>query len=175
MKNFLWPVLGAAGIKDQAAKLKARGAEFIVASMHWGDQYVHQPNEQQRTLARELLGTTDVDLILGDHVHVVQPCEKIGDKYVTYGMGNFLSNQSPQQDRTLVNDNQDGTWQQFTIDEVSKGKFKVSKMEYAPTWVVIQGHKITRATPAAFKDSYNRTVKNMNLLGPGICDATPMY
>ncbi len=175
MKNYLWPALGADGIKGQAGKLKSRGADFIVVSMHWGDQYLHQPNAQQRQLAKDLLASPDIDLILGDHVHVVQPCEKIGDKYVTYGMGNFLSNQSPSQDRTLVSDNQDGTWQQFTVDEVEQGKFRVTKMQYAPTWVVIPGHKVTRATPDKFKDSYTRTVKNMNLLGPGTCDATPMY
>ena len=27
-------------------------------------------------------------------MHVVQPVEKIGTKYVVYGIGNFLSNQS---------------------------------------------------------------------------------
>ena len=35
-----------------------------------------------------------VDAIVGGHVHVVQPVEKIGNKYVVYGVGNFLSNQS---------------------------------------------------------------------------------
>ena len=90
-------------------------------SIHWGDQYIHMPNAQQRQLAKDLLASPDVDLILGDHVHVVQPCEKIGDKYVMYGMGNFLSNQSPTQDRTLKNDNQDGSLETYTIDETAPG------------------------------------------------------
>ncbi len=175
LKGMLWPAIGKDGILAQAKKLKERGAQFVVVSIHWGDQYLHQPNAQQRQLAKDLLASPDVDLILGDHVHVVQPCEKIGDKYVTYGMGNFLSNQSPTQDSTLVNDNQDGTLQTFTVDETAPGVFKVTKMTYAPTWVVIQGHKIVQATPDKYKDSYNRTVKNMNLLGPGVCDAVPAY
>jgi poly-gamma-glutamate synthesis protein (capsule biosynthesis protein) len=136
---------------------------------------VHQPTDQQRQLAGDLLSSPDIDLILGDHVHVVQPCEKIGEKYVTYGMGNFLSNQSPSQDRTLLPATQDGTWQQFEVTEVEAGKFRVTKMQYAPTYVTIPGHKIVRAAPSNFKDSYNRTVKNMSLLGPGFCDATPLY
>ncbi len=175
LKSMSWPAIGKEGILAQAKKLKERGAQFVVVSMHWGDQYLHEPNAQQRQLAKDLLSSPDVDLILGDHVHVVQPCEKIGDKYVTYGLGNFLSNQSPNQDSTLVNANQDGTLQTFTVDETAPGAFKVTKMTFAPTWVVIQGHKIVPATPDKYKDSYNRTVKNMNLLGPGACDAVPAY
>jgi poly-gamma-glutamate synthesis protein (capsule biosynthesis protein) len=126
-------------------------------------------------LAKDVLTPPEgVDLILGDHVHVVQPCEKIGDRYVTYGMGNFLSNQSPTQDRTLKDDNQDGSLQRFTVTETAPGQFKVTKMEYQPTWVVYPGHIVTPATPTNFKKSYDRTVANINLLGPGACDATPL-
>jgi len=173
LKSMLWPALGAEGMLAEAHALKARGAEFVVMSIHWGDQYNHQPNAQQRQLAKDPLASPDVDLILGDHVHVVQPCEKIGDKYVMYGMGNFLSNQSPTQDRTLVSDNQDGSLETYTVDETSPGQLRVTKMQYTPTWVVIPGHKIAIASPTNFKDSYNRTVKNVGLLGPGLCDATP--
>jgi len=175
LRAFLWPAIGAEGIIADAKKMRERGAEFVVLSMHWGDQYIHQPNAQQRQLAKELLASPDVDLIIGDHVHVVQPCEKINGKYVQYGMGNFLSNQSPTQDRTLVNDNQDGSLQTYTVDEVTRGRFTVSKMTFTPTWVVIQGHKIVRATPDKYKDSYNRTVKAMGMLGPGACDAIPAF
>jgi hypothetical protein len=175
LKAMLWPAVGKEGIAADAKKLRDRGAEFVVISMHWGDQYIHQPNAQQRQLAKDLLASPDIDLIVGDHVHVVQPCEKIGDKYVEYGMGNFLSNQSPTQDRTLVNDNQDGSLQTYTIDEVTRGHFKVSKMVFTPTWVVIQGHKVVRATPDKYKDSYDRTVKAMGMLGPGACDAIPAF
>jgi hypothetical protein len=173
LKAMSWPVLGLEGMLAQARAIKARGAEFVVMSIHWGDQYQHQPNAQQRQLAKDLLASPDVDLILGDHVHVVQPCEKIGDKYVMYGMGNFLSNQSPTQDRSLVSDNQDGSMETYTVDETSPGHFAVTSMTYTPTWVVIPGHKIALATPTNFKDSYTRTVKNVGLLGPGACDATP--
>jgi poly-gamma-glutamate synthesis protein (capsule biosynthesis protein) len=175
LKSMLWPALGKEGILADAKKLRDRGAEFVVVSIHWGDQYVHQPNAQQRQLAKDLLSSADVDLILGDHVHVVQPCEKINGKYVMYGMGNFLSNQSPTQDRSLVNDNQDGSLETYTIDETTRGHFTVSKMVFTPTWVVIQGHKIVRATPDKYKDSYDRTVKSVNLLGPGACDAVPAF
>lgn len=164
LRNFLWPALGIEGIKKQVDGLRARGAEFIVVSIHWGDQYIHEPNKDQRQMARDMLTIAGVDLILGDHVHVVQPCEKIGDKYVIYGMGNFLSNQSPTQDSTLVNANQDGSMHRFDVTETAPGVFKVVNYIYAPTWVTIPGHHIRLATPQAFPDSYKRTVDNMNLL-----------
>jgi len=174
LASMLWPALGTQGMLDMAHRLKQRGAEFVVMSIHWGDQYVHQPNAEQRQLAKDLLASPDVDLILGDHVHVVQPCEKIGDKYVTYGMGNFLSNQARSQAPGLTDDNEDGSLQTFTIDEVSPGRLRVTKMTYVPTWVELAGHRIVRATPDHYGESYNRTVAAMNLLGPGACDAQPV-
>jgi poly-gamma-glutamate capsule biosynthesis protein CapA/YwtB (metallophosphatase superfamily) len=175
LRSMLWPALGSAGILMQARQLKARGAEFVVVSIHWGDQYVQMPNALQQQVAHELLASPDVDLILGDHVHVVQPCEKIGDKYVIYGMGNFLSNQSPTQAAGLKLDNEDGTLETFTVNEVAKGQLKVTSMVYTPTWVNIPGHHVVPATPETQPASYQRTTKAMGALGPGACDATPAF
>lgn len=86
--DFLWPVIGAEGIIEDAEAAKADGADFVVVSMHWGNEYWTDPTDQQREIAKELLESDAVDLILGTHVHVIQPCEKINDKYVIYGLGN---------------------------------------------------------------------------------------
>ena len=171
LKNFLWPAIGAEGILTQARALKARGAEFVIASMHWGDQYVRTPNAQQRSIAKQLLESPDVDLILGDHVHVVQPCEKIGNKYVVYGMGNFVSNQSPSQDRSLTLDNEDGTVNTFTIAEVSPGTFATTSLVVTPTHVQQPNHVVQPVTPASDPGSYNRTQAAITALGPA-CDVT---
>ena len=173
LETILWPKIGVAGVLAQAHRLKQRGADYVVVSIHWGSQYVHEPTKDQREYARALLESPDVDVILGDHVHVVQPCEKINGKYVAYGMGNFLSNQSPTQDASLVRDNQDGSLLTFTIDERPDGGF-ATRMQFTPTWVVIPGHHIERATPEVHADSYERTVANMLALGPAACDATPV-
>src|SRR5206468_13016558 len=79
---------------------------FGVVSMHWGQEYSAPPTALQRSQARQLLASPDVDLLLGDHVHVQQPVARVGDKYVVYGMGNLLSNQSPR--RGLLPQTQDG-------------------------------------------------------------------
>jgi hypothetical protein len=173
LATILWPKLGVAGVLAEARHLKERGADYVVVSIHWGNQYVHAPTSDQRDYARALLASPDVDLILGDHVHVVQPCEKINGKYVAYGMGNFLSNQSPTQDASLTKDNQDGSLLTFTVDERAGGGF-TTRMQFTPTWVVIPGHHIERATPDVHADSYERTVTSMLALGPEACDATPI-
>jgi poly-gamma-glutamate capsule biosynthesis protein CapA/YwtB (metallophosphatase superfamily) len=82
-------------ILADAHRARAAGATFVVVSLHWGQEYQSAPTPQQRAQAKRLLASPDVDLILGDHVHVQQPVERIGAKYVVYGMGNLLSNQSP--------------------------------------------------------------------------------
>ena len=48
--------------------------------MHWGTEYQNAPNGDQQDLAHQLLASPDIDLIIGHHVHVVQPFEKIGKK-----------------------------------------------------------------------------------------------
>jgi poly-gamma-glutamate synthesis protein (capsule biosynthesis protein) len=121
------------------------------------------------------LASPDVDLILGDHVHVVQPCEKINGKYVIYGMGNFLSNQSPSQDKSLAPDNEDGTISTFSVQEVSPGTFHTTGYVYTPTRVVIPSHRIVPATPDGARASYDRTVGSVGLLGAGACDARPEF
>jgi poly-gamma-glutamate capsule biosynthesis protein CapA/YwtB (metallophosphatase superfamily) len=78
-----------------AQRARAAGATFVVVSLHWGEEYRSAPTSTQLAQAKALLRSPDVDLVLGDHVHVQQPVQRIGDKYVVYGMGNLLSNQSP--------------------------------------------------------------------------------
>jgi poly-gamma-glutamate capsule biosynthesis protein CapA/YwtB (metallophosphatase superfamily) len=78
-----------------ARRARDSGATFVVVSLHWGQEYQSAPTATQVAQAKALLRSPDVDLILGDHVHVQQPVQRIGDKYVVYGMGNLLSNQSP--------------------------------------------------------------------------------
>ncbi len=96
-RNAPWSVnlISVPRILADAHRARAAGATFVVVSLHWGQEYQSAPTPQQRAQAKALLASPDVDLILGDHVHVQQPVERIGTKYVVYGMGNLLSNQSP--------------------------------------------------------------------------------
>ena len=87
--------------------------------------------------------------IVGHHVHVIQPIDRVGEKYVLYGVGNFLSNQSPVADATLPAASQDGVIVDVTFTESDvNGVFKTTKVGYTPTWVDRSGYIITPVAAA---------------------------
>lgn len=66
--------------------------DVLFVAMHWGEEYTHKPNSNQRETA-EYLASLGVDVIIGCHPHVIQPIEKINNTIVYYSLGNFISNQ----------------------------------------------------------------------------------
>jgi poly-gamma-glutamate capsule biosynthesis protein CapA/YwtB (metallophosphatase superfamily) len=107
-------------------------ADFIVFGIHWGNEYQRLPTSQQRELARELIGE-GVDLIIGNHSHVVQPAEYIetdnNEGLVLYSLGNFISNQRPR-----YCDSGSIVFIQIEKDLFTSGQH-VSLLEIIPTWV----------------------------------------
>lgn len=159
-----WPVLGAPGIIEQATAAKQAGAEFVVVSLHWGAEYQTMPTDDQRALAQQLLASDAVDLILGSHVHVVQPCELINGKHVIYGMGNQLSNQSPMTLAELPAASQEGIMPSFTLHKDANGVV-TTQMSYHVTRVEIPGHVIRLVNPQNYPETWLRTTAAVDLLG----------
>ena len=93
-KPWLANLISVPKILADARRAKAAGASVVIVSLHFGTEYQHAPNAQQLSVAHALLASPDVDLILGCHVHVVQPFQKINGKWVAYGMGNQIATQS---------------------------------------------------------------------------------
>jgi poly-gamma-glutamate synthesis protein (capsule biosynthesis protein) len=165
-------LLDADAILADAAWARERGAEFTVVSLHWGSEYHVAPTAQQSALAATLLGSDDIDLILGHHAHIVQPIERIGDKYVVYGMGNHLSNQNlrwgPQYYGT-----EDGLMVMVRVAERAGGGFAVEGIDIVPTWVQLGTYRVfaaadallTGAAPAAgLQASFDRTSTRARML-----------
>ncbi|MFT4299727.1 MAG: CapA family protein [Aeromicrobium sp.] len=169
LSGTLWAAVGAAGIAGDAERAREAGADLVVVSLHWGVEYQAEPTGDQREVARELLEAGAVDLILGTHAHVVQPCEKINDRYVLYGMGNFLSNQSPS--AGLPVPTQDGMIAQVTLALDADGAL-TSSLAVQPAQVQIPGHRIQLATPQRNAASYQRTMDTLGSLGT--CDVTSL-
>ena len=67
--------------------------DVVIMAVHWGTEYVMEPNEDQKQLARELVDA-GADIIIGNHPHVIQPAEHIGDAICFYAMGNMISAQA---------------------------------------------------------------------------------
>ncbi|XVX20541.1 CapA family protein [Actinomycetota bacterium] len=170
LAKYSWPVLDSAGILTQAKAARASGADFVVVSMHWGTQYITEPTDDQTRIAKALLRSGKVDLILGTHAHVVQPCERINGRHVLYGMGNFISNQSrvisPHQPEGV----QDGIIARFTLRRDEAGKV-TTDMTYQPTRVERPRFIVRMATPTTDHAAWQRTVDAVDQLGG--CGARP--
>lgn len=100
-QGFRWPKVNRMDKADIAAAIRrarSRGADFIVALPHWGEEYQLRHNASQASLAR-WLAASGVDAIVGAHPHVVQDYEAITlpDGRIVpvfYSVGNAVSNMS---------------------------------------------------------------------------------
>lgn len=81
---------------------QAQRPDFIIAILHWGIEYQLKENEEQRGVAKFLIGH-GADLVIGSHPHVVQPIKRetaltpdgqLREALVAYSLGNFISNQT---------------------------------------------------------------------------------
>ncbi len=122
-------------ILEEAQAAIELGAEFVVLSIHWGAEYQIAPTSQQRALAKELLSGDEIDLIVGTHAHVIQPVERLGGNLVIYGLGNFLSNQSPQSCRSCPPESTDGVIVLVDLMEGEFGDLEITEISAVPTWV----------------------------------------
>jgi poly-gamma-glutamate capsule biosynthesis protein CapA/YwtB (metallophosphatase superfamily) len=172
-KPWLANLISVPKILADARRAKAAGASVVIVSLHFGTEYQHTPNAQQLSVSRTLLASPDIDLILGCHVHVVQPFQKINGKWVAYGMGNQIANQSFSKPTT------DGVMPRFTFTETTPGKFTVTKAEAIPTFDYLSGtaqlidlpramagHP-SSARMAEYKASWARTAKVVDSMGAG--------
>ena len=164
-RPWLVKLIQPSRILADARAARAAGAQFVVVLLHWGQEYQSAPTPLQRELARRLLAAPEIDLILGHHVHVVQPIERVGAKWVAFGMGNSLSNQTPS---CCAAGAQDGVLVKVTVAEHA-GRLRVRQVRYVPTWVehpsfrirpvltALAGRSLPPATRRALQASRDRT------------------
>lgn len=62
----------------------------ILVSLHWGEEYVQWPSEEEVDFAREL-ADAGVKVIHGHHPHVLRPVELYSNSIIAYSLGNFFS------------------------------------------------------------------------------------
>jgi poly-gamma-glutamate synthesis protein (capsule biosynthesis protein) len=63
--------------------------DFLIVQPHWGIQEIPFPKFSDKEIAHKLIDS-GVDLIIGHHAHVIQSYEVYKDKYIFYGLGNFI-------------------------------------------------------------------------------------
>lgn len=64
-------------------------ADFTVVNIHWGNEFIEVPSQEQITLGRALIDA-GANLVLGAHPHVLQAVERYNDGMIVYSMGNFI-------------------------------------------------------------------------------------
>ncbi|HDP80104.1 MAG TPA: CapA family protein [Spirochaetes bacterium] len=84
-------------VKEDIAAMRAR-CDFLVLTVHSGDEYAKSPPAKDRAAFRECL-EQGADIIIGHHPHILQEAERYtaGDGrvcHIFYSLGNFISNQS---------------------------------------------------------------------------------
>jgi poly-gamma-glutamate capsule biosynthesis protein CapA/YwtB (metallophosphatase superfamily) len=128
-KPWLVNQIAAEDVIAEAKAAREAGAQVVLASLHWGTEYQHDPTAEQRQLAKKLLADDSIDLIIGHHAHVVQPFEQIEGKWVAYGLGNHIARHSEPKGST-----EQGAAARFRFVRDGE-RWKVDKAEYVPTLV----------------------------------------
>ena len=101
---YVWDVkghrIGFAGVREQiynqrpeiiaeeTRKLRDQGCEVVIYSCHWGTEYSPEHNEKQIEMA-SACAYAGVDIVIGNHPHVVQGVDRIGDTVVLWSLGNL--------------------------------------------------------------------------------------
>ena len=135
-KDFCVNLIDKDFIKKQINQAKEQNVDMIVACMHWGTEYRTTANSEQKDLANFLF-ENGVDVILGNHPHVLEPMEKktitlqdgtTKDVFVVYALGNFTADQRDEitRDSAILN---------LTITKNSNGKISIDKVNYIPIYM----------------------------------------
>lgn len=138
---FAANLIDVARIRDDARRAREAGAQLVVVSLHWGDEYRAQPSAFQRAVADDLLPSPDIDVLVGHHAHVVQPIELVEGTYVVWGLGNQLSNQR-QPERA------DGLTAVLHAEKQPGGRYRIVGVEAIPTYVEAGTFRVLPVVPA---------------------------
>lgn len=79
---------------DQAQCLKqisdvANQGIPIVASIHWGDEFIEVPSPRERKIARSMI-EAGATVVVGHHPHAIREVEEYQGGLIAYSLGNFV-------------------------------------------------------------------------------------
>ncbi len=63
--------------------------DYMVVSVHWGDEFIDYPSLDQVRLGRQIIDC-GCAVVLGHHPHILQGVEKYGRGVIAYSLGNFV-------------------------------------------------------------------------------------
>ncbi len=118
----------------------ARSPDLLILFIHWGQEYMDEPDQYQKNLA-DLALEAGADIIIGSHPHTLQPVERrviqtpegSREAFIAWSLGNFISSQ-----RRGDNTRQwvDGSAiLNLEIEQNKRGKARVAAVEMVPVYV----------------------------------------
>ena len=134
-ERLLVNVIDTTVMKQDILSARNKYADVILIYFHFGNEYQRKPNLFQKEIVERAIDY-GADLIIGSHPHVIQPVEyfssnrnKIGNGFIAYSLGNFISNQ-----RWRYSDA--GVILNITITKnILTQDVKLSNVSIIPTWV----------------------------------------
>lgn len=123
------PYLKQADIAGDVKEAR-ENSDFVIVSVHWGEEGSMTPSDEQREYARTM-AESGADVILGHHPHVLQPIEWLdgadgGKTLCAYSLGNFVHEQARDY-------NVPGGILSFNIVKEGDDRAKVDAPEFIPT------------------------------------------
>ncbi|MBQ3415114.1 MAG: CapA family protein [Clostridia bacterium] len=135
-KEFCVNLIDKENIKKEIEKAKAQKVDVIIACMHWGEEYHTTQTKNQEELA-DFLFQNGVDIIIGNHPHVIEPFEtkevKMPDGttkqcFVAYALGNFTADQRNINTRDSIILN-------LKVTKKADGQVSIDNVDYIPLYI----------------------------------------
>ena len=187
-------------LSGELAQMKEQGAEAIMLFIHWGEEYKTYTNSKQDKISQQLC-ELGVDVIVGNHAHVIQPVRLLTSQanenrktLCLYSTGNAVSNIFKVANFPVHTE--DGMLFNVTFAKYSDGTVLLESAEVLPTWVhrywdddldkrmftILpmagepeqwqQEMELTETLLQRCKDSYART---QEIVGAGMAEANEWY
>jgi hypothetical protein len=150
-------LLDTAVVSKDFEKAKNQNTDAIIAYIHWGSEYLSDPNFQQKALA-EFLFRKGAKIVVGSHPHVLQPIQWIKpyDQLIAYSLGNFISAQ-----RLRYRDG--GTLLNLELEKISsdqgQNETHIKNASYNLTWVYLDSAKEFSILPVQDFESDTSAIK----------------
>ncbi len=135
-KEFCVNLIDRENIKKEIEKAKEQQVDVIIACMHWGEEYHTTQTKNQEELA-DFLFQNGVDIIIGNHPHVIEPFEtkevkmpdgSIKQCFVAYALGNFTA------DQRAIN-TRDSIILNLKVTKKADGQVSIDNVDYVPLYI----------------------------------------
>ncbi len=90
-----WGKLDQTGIDrvQGAVRTAKESADVVIPWFHWGTEYTHDANDEQRRLAQAAIDA-GADVVIATHPHWTQGIEWYKNHLIAYSLGNFIFDQN---------------------------------------------------------------------------------